>query len=522
VPVRHLADSKDSNDERDEFATGHLLTGLKGRAVSSAMVTGFAQVVQLVFTLASVMVLARLLTPADFGLVAMVATITGFLRIFSDAGLSTVTVQKDTITHAQVSNLFWTNVALGLAGTLILLLGAPVVAWFYREPRLSRVTMALAISFLLAGSTVQHQALMKRQMRFRTIAVIQVGSIVVGGLVGMAMAWAGYGYWSLVWMQLSTSIMAFILTWSVSRWWPQLPSRDSGTHSLLGFGANLTLSTFLWSLARGSDSLLIGRAYGSAALGLYTRGAALLYRPLEQSMAPLEAVVVPTFSRLQLDPERYRRTFFQVYDVIALASFLFSGILLSLAHPLTLVVLGSQWERATPIVAAFTLVALYTPTTSVAGWLLASQGRGRELLVMGSISSLVTFVVFALGLPFGPVGVATAYSASCFLVQLPLAYHIAGRSGLISAREMWAGFFRQLPLWVVTASTTWIARELLSDRSSLAQLFTAGPIGMLAGAAFVCIYPPSRTAALNLITALQQWRGSLKWVVTSAPEGIIG
>ena len=132
-------------------------------------------------TMRATMVLARLLTPQDFGLVAMVTTVIGFFRIFNDAGLSTATVQRESITHAQVSNLFWTNVTLGVTISLILAISAPGIAWFYQEPRLVSITLALSITFLFTTSTVQHMALLKRQMRFKAIALIQVSSV-AGGL----------------------------------------------------------------------------------------------------------------------------------------------------------------------------------------------------------------------------------------------------------------------------------------------------------------------------------------------------
>jgi O-antigen/teichoic acid export membrane protein len=486
------------------FATDHLLTNLKGRTVTSGLITGVAQIVQFVLNLGSIMILARLLIPQDFGLVAMVTTITGFLRIFNDAGLSTATVQREGITHAQVSNLFWTNVGLGGLISLILAVSAPGVAWFYREPRLVGVTLALCITFLLTSSTVQHLALLYRQMRFRTIALIQVSSLAVGVVVGIGMAWLHYGYWSLVGMQLSTPVISFLLIWSASRWRPQLPRRRSGTRSLLGFGANLTASSFLWSLARGSDSLFIGRFYGSASLGLYSRAAALVARPVEQFMSPLESVFVPMLSRLQTQPERYRRVVLQAYEVIAVVSFLCSGLLFALAHPLTVVVLGPKWEKAAAIFAGFTFVGLYIPVASVAGWLLSSQGRGRHFLILSSISSALTIVFFLVGLPFGPVGVATSNSAFCLLIALPLGYYIAGREGPVTTRDLWSRFFKHMPLWGVVCGTTWLTRTLVSNLAPAEQLLICAAVGLLAGVVFVWAYPPSRHAAMNLLTALQE------------------
>ena len=218
------------------------------------------------------MVLVRLLVPRDFGLVAMVTTVMGFLRIFQDAGLSTATVQRQEITHAQVSNLFWVNVALGGIITLFVAALAPVVAWFYREPRLIGITLVLSITFVLASSAVQQTALLNRQMRFSVIAMIDVVSLVAGYLIGIGMALSKCGYWALVGATVSQATTKFALTWSISRWRPRLPSRNTHTWHLLTFGANITAGSLIYSLARGADNLLIGRFFGAAAVGLYTRG----------------------------------------------------------------------------------------------------------------------------------------------------------------------------------------------------------------------------------------------------------
>jgi O-antigen/teichoic acid export membrane protein len=508
---KNYSGSNKTNDQH--FATDHLLDNLKGRTISSGFVTILAQGIQFVFNLVSIMVLARLLTPQDFGLVAMATTINGFLRIFNDAGLSTATVQREGITHAQVSNLFWTNVALGGTVTLILAGSAPAVAWFYREPRVVSITLVLSVTFLLTSSTVQHLAILKRQMRFKAIAFIQVSSITAGALVGISMAWLKYGYWSLVGMQLTIPIVTFCLTLMVSRWRPQLPTRHSGTRSLLTFGANLSASTFLWSLARSSDGLLIGRFLGPTSLGLYSRAAALLLRPVEQLISPIEAVFVPTLSRLQPHPERYRRTLLRIYDIIAITSFPVSGLFLALAHPLTLVVLGSKWEKAAPVFAGFTLIALYTPVASVASWLLTSQGRGRDFLILSLMGSFGTIVAFLVGLPFGPAGVAASYSAYCLLIGLPIIYYVVGRRGPVTTRDLWSRFLTHLPLWGVVCSGTFVFQLLLVIKltsTPLVQLLISGFAGLLIGASFICVYSPARRTALELFVLLKDWSKARK------------
>ena len=285
---------------------------LKGRTISGGFITIASQGAQFLLNLASIMVMARLLTPRDFGLYAMVTTVTGFLWMFQDAGLSTATVQREKITHAQVSNLYRVNFGVGGVTSLLVAALAPVVAWFYREPRLVGVTLVLSGTFLLASSAVQHIAPLNRQMRFGVIAMINIVSPLAGYLTGVGMALLGYGYWALVGASVTQVALKLVLAWLISGWRPKLPSRKTQTWNMLTFGANITAGSLIYSLARGADTLLIGRFFGAAAVGLYSRAAILLIRPLEQFTIPINAVLIPALSRIQTEPERYRRTFLRV------------------------------------------------------------------------------------------------------------------------------------------------------------------------------------------------------------------
>jgi PST family polysaccharide transporter len=232
----------------------------------------------------------------------------------------------------------------------------------------------------------------------------------------------------------------------------------------------------------------------------------LLTRPLEQAFGTLNSVFVPALSRLQAQPERYRRAFLQVYEAIALTTFPLTGLFLALAHPVTLVVLGPKWEKAAVIFAGFTMVALYFPLFNLSSWLFATQGRGRDSLVGFTIGSIIMVASFVAGLPFGPAGVAIAYSASCLLVQLPVRYYIAGRSGPVSTTDLWMGFLRYLPLWLVVWGATCLARVFLLNSAPLVQVVICAPVGLLAGAALIWIITPFRQSALNLIDALRNFR----------------
>lgn len=493
---------------QEHFETDHLLPNLKRHTISSGAVTMSAQGAKFFLSLVSTMILARLLTPRDFGLVAMVTTITGFMGVFKDAGLSIATVQQERITHAQVSNLFWINVAVSVLSSLIVVAFAPVIAWFYHNPRLISITLLLSATFILSGTTVQHQALLKRQMRFKALALIEVSSMAVGVLVGVVMALIGCGYWSLVGSSLSIQTSGLVLTWLASSWRPQLPVRRSGIGPLVSFGAQRTAGDLILSIARGCDNLLIGRFYGAAAVGLYSRASMLLIRPLEQFLGPINAVFMPALCRLQSQPARYRSTFLRLYEMIALTGFFFTGLFLALARPLTLVLLGPKWEQTAVIFAGFTIAALCVPLANVSAWLFTSQGRGKEMFITQSINACAVVLSFVAGLPFGPVGVAIAFSISNLLVRIPIYYFSAGKRGPVRTADLWRVFFRHLPIWVVVFSVTWLTLMLAAHLRPLAQLLVCVPAGVLSAALLIYSSGPQRRVANHLLHTLLEFKNN--------------
>ncbi|PYK17560.1 MAG: lipopolysaccharide biosynthesis protein [Verrucomicrobia bacterium] len=496
--------SKAIDPNEKHLCTDHLLGDLRGRTISGAFITIASQGTQFLLNLASIMVMARLLTPRDFGFYAMVTTVTGFLWMFQDAGLSTATVQRQQITHAQVSNLYWVNVGVGGITTLLVAALSPVVAWFYREPRLVAITLVLSGTFLLASATVQHLALLNRQMRFGLIAMIYIVSLLAGYLTGVGMALLGYGYWALVGASVTQVAIRLVLAWLISGWRPKLPSRNTQTWHMLTFGANITAGSLIYSLARGADNLLIGRLFGAAAVGLYSRASILLIRPLEQFTIPINAVLIPALSRLQAEPERYRRTFLRVYEALALTSFLSTGLLLALARPLTLVVLGPRWEQAAPIFAGFSIAALCIPLGGASTWLFQTQGRGRDWLFFTLLGSCITVASFVAGLPFGPAGVAISYSVGGLFIGVPTLFYFAGREGPVTTADLWGGIFRYLPLWIVVCGVTWLVHLLFLSSAPLVQLVVCAPVGLLAGAILIYLVPSMRRVALSLVDILRE------------------
>jgi O-antigen/teichoic acid export membrane protein len=500
--------------QAEHFRTDHLVQDIGPRAISGGFVTIGAQAAKFLLNFLAAAVLARLLSPKDFGLVGMVLGITGLVAVFSQMGLSIATIQRDTITQAQVSNLFWINV--GLSGVLaVLSVGlAPLAARFYHDQRVTSIMLALSLTFLLTGSTVQHQALLTRQMRFRALTIIDVTSSAIGVGIACCLAWFGFAYWALVAQQISTATCNLVMTWLTSGWRPHLPSRNSGVKPLVSFGARLSLADFLAQMALNSDSVLLGRFFGAEPLGLYTRANVLLTRPIQQVMIPINAVLTPLLSRLQSDPERYRRSLMRAYDTLALIVFSFAAMCFVLARPLVLLILGPKWSGVIPLFAAFSLVAVSGPLSYICPWLYESQGRGQDQLLNHTLGGAVTVAAYLFGLSWGPIGVVTSLAIVSLLIRLPIVYYIAGRRGPVTTRDLWMGFLSHLPCWGAVFLTTTLAYRTVAHASPIVQLLICGPIGLGAGAALILLFPRPRQSASYAWNTLRsavvrQWRHAI-------------
>jgi len=419
-----------------------LTADLKGRALRGGAAALSGQIVQFAIQTVSTVALARLLTPSAFGLVAMVSAVTGFLAIFQSLGLSQATIQKPDINQDEVSALFWINVAVSFALALVVVALAPVLALFYHQPRLADITVVLSLGFVFGGLGIQHQAILQRQMRFTTLAAINVASYSAGVAVAVAMALEGAGYWALVALPLVPNAATTAAWWVACRWRPGRPRRTAGLRDLLAFGGYLTGFNMVNYFARNLDNVLIGWRWGPAPLGLYSRAYSLLLMPLQQISAPISSVAVPTLSRLQDDPDRYRRAYRQVLEKLTLLTGPLVAFLIGTSGWIIAVVLGPQWHDAAGIFTWLGIAAVVQPIANTTGWLFITQHRGREYFTWGVIGSAMTVASFVIGLPHGPVGVAAAYAVSGLLVRTPVLIWYVGRRGPVSARDIVAASLR--------------------------------------------------------------------------------
>lgn len=413
------ATTQSSSDSDHHFRTGHLAADLKGRSVRGGTLVAVSQGLQFCFRLAGTMVLARLLVPEAFGLVAMAGTVANFMKKFGDAGLAMATVQRAEINHQQVSTLFWVNLVVTTGIAALLAVAAPGLAWFYGEPRVTGVAMALAIPMLLGGLTVQHRALLRRQMRFRVLAIVPPLARAAGVIAAIVAALMGAGYWSIVVMMVVQSATNMIVCWGASGWIPGPPRRRAGTRDLLKFGGNRTGSRLLNHVSFNLDNILIGWAHGATPLALYEKAYSLLLLPLSQLNGPLNSVVIPALSALQNDAERFRNYYRRAIEFLAFLGKPMVVLMFLVADEVVLTVLGDQWVGSIGVFRALGPAALIMVTNAALGWACTPYGRpGREFRWY-LFAAPVEWLSMAIGLQWGIYGLALAISIAKSVLWIP-------------------------------------------------------------------------------------------------------
>lgn len=408
-----------SGNKDSFFSTEHLKADLGKRSAKSGAVTVAVQGTKFVLTMATTAILARILIPEDFGLLAMVGSVLVFVTMFQDAGLSTATIQRSRINHDQVSTLFWLNTAAGtlIAGVIVAI--SPLVSLVFSDDRLGPIAMAMALPTFFGGVCAQHGALLHRQMRFGTEQGIMIVSQVFGAVVAIVSAVYGAGYWALVLKAIASSILVVVLRWVASGWTPGLPKKGSGVREMVHFGAQLTVGQFFMTATRNVDNLLLGYFHGPLVTGLYSKAYGLLMLPVREINKPMGIVALPTLSRLQGQPERFRRYYLRGLELVCCVSMPVVAFASVAADEVVFLVLGPAWMGTVDIFRALAPAAFMGATNVATGWLFVPLGRAKDQLRLTLIGSVVTVIGFVVGLQWGAIGVAIAFSVTSVCLKVP-------------------------------------------------------------------------------------------------------
>lgn len=427
-------------DRRADFSRFSVTDGvradLKRKSIRGAAFVAYGGAADIIIRFLSIAILARFLLPEDFGLIAMVAALTGVVDSFRDLGLSAATVQRPDITHAQVTNLFWVNVAVGVLFTLALFALSPLIAQFYGDDRLIGVAAGLALVFLWSGLTVQHEALMSRQLRQGEIALIRVLASVLSTGLAIWLAIAGWGFWALVWREVSRSALIAVGVWLRCPWLPGVPRRHVGTRSLVRFGGELSATNLFGGLIANIDKLLIGKLFGAVPVGLYRQAQQLLLAPIEQLNFPIMSVAQPALSALQGDPARYRRYYEKIVFVVTCMTLPVGLFVAIYAEEVTLLLLGPKWADAAIFVRIFGLAAMMRPAIGTSYVVLVTCGLSTRMLAIAVAHGVVLTALLAIGTGWGAAGVAWAHVATTVVLMVPKLYF-----SFLSTPVTLAGFF---------------------------------------------------------------------------------
>jgi len=427
-------DSKSADDPNQHIHTDSLRTDLKGRALRSGLMTVASQPLKLVLGVGSTAVLARLLTPADFGLLAMVAPLLSLVDSLANLGLETATIQRDQLDHQQASAIFWLALRINILVIGFMVLMAPILAWFYRQRELIGITLVMAVGVLSLCLTFQHRSLLKRQIRFGVMAAIDIGSLIVGAVVALGAAWLGFGYWALVFQVVVMQLTQSFASWLVCRWRPakydKTAKLDSNLQAMLCYGAHLTGFRFLTRIGNQLDRILIGYFSGTQVLGLYYVAYKWAYFPFEQIYNPLFDVAVSSFSRTQHDSDMYRA--YCRKGLMPIFAFCMPVLAFSFveARAVILLLLGKQWLEAVPLFKLLSFAVFIGSIYRVTKWLYVAEGQTQRQFHWGLIHSSITILAVAIGARWGAYGVAMGYTVALCLLTYPSVVHCLKTSPL--------------------------------------------------------------------------------------------
>lgn len=367
-------------------------------------------------------VLARILSPNDFGLLAKVTALTGIAGLLNNLGVSLAVIQSKTLSDRQMSGLFWVNFLMTSAVSALLCLLSFAIAAFYGDPRVFWISIALAGVSFIAGIGVMHRSILERRLQFHFLAIISIVAVSCSGIVAVCTAHS-IGYWALILQLFTASLISTVGLWIATGFRPSLQLRGTGIRQMVLMGGNFTLAGMINYFARNADNILIGRFCGESALGFYSKSYSLLLLPLNQIATPLTRVAVPILSRFQDDESLYRAYFLRGNAISMAIQIPVTLFAMMGASEIILTVLGPKWVGCIPIFYAF-VPALYLSTTVPASrWVVHSLGETKRFAKVVAINSFVKVLGFWIALPYGAFGVACSFSISSCICRIPAIFY---------------------------------------------------------------------------------------------------
>lgn len=478
-------------------------------AVAGFLSAGGAQIVKVLLTFGSTALLARLLSPTDFGLFAMTTPIVFLAGVLQNLGLSHAAITARDLTRPQSNALFWIATGVAVLVSALLVVTAGLTAQFYDQPELVVLQIIMALAVLLNGAASQPLALAMRQMAFQRLALLDVVAATAGTAAGLIAALVWRNYWALPVLPIVTAAITLGGAMVVTRWFPGRPAPLREIKLLLSQGGGLAIYSLTDIIMRNADKVLIGRFLGPVPLGLYDRSYKLGVLPLQQIGYPLGRVMMPSLTRLFSEPRRYRRIY------LATASGIMAGIqpgvivMLVTADILVPFLLGPGWEQAVPIFQWLGIGSLLQCFTFTLYWLFATQGRAKGAAWIGIFSTVVTVAAIVIGLRWGVVGVAACCVIADFAIRTPVHLIAVARRDYVGIADMMRLLSSHAPACTGAYFAIYYLRSWLGVQDVIGAVLLLLPCYAAYGA-FLLVTPPGRTlldSAMPAIRARLRRRG---------------
>jgi len=444
---------------------------VRGGVVSIAMQYGNGAL-----QIVGAIILARLLTPSDFGLVAIITVLTSFVPLLIDFGLGDATSQRSKIEPGQISSLFWITSGVGTAVAVAIAACSPLIATIYREPRLEPIALCSAITFVLWGVSNQHLALLRRAMQFGLIARIQLMGTLLGNLTAIALAIGGYGYWALVARPIMNALWVAVGAWRGCPWRPGAPVIDAEVKSMTRFGLHVMGFSITYSVSKAVDRILLALFYKPAEVGYYQNATTLYENSIFMALAQVHTVGSTALSKLQSNPVALGERYEAALSTLAFFVMPLAAILSVTGEDVTVVLLGAKWRVAGLLFRIIVLRGIFQVIEGSQGWLHLSIGRADRWRNWGIVTLAVQIAAVLAGLPFGPSGVAIACLIEAVLIAIP-SISYAGRPIGVGSAQVIRAVWRQL-IGAISAAAggTWLQMTALDHLPGLARIVVSTSI----------------------------------------------
>jgi PST family polysaccharide transporter len=403
---------------------------LADRAARGTGITLLVQAVRALVQFGMVVVLARLLTPEDFGLVAMVTAVIGLADLVRDFGLSMATMQSATLSVEERTNLFWVNLGMGTICSFVAAALTPLIVLLYDETQLTPVVLTMAGIFAVSGFTTQFKAGLARDLRFKALGMAELGAQLVSTVLAIALAAFGFGVWALVWQQVVNAVALAAISVYQAHWWPSWPHRHVSIRRFLNFGLGVFGTQVVSYATKNLDNVAIGAAYGPVSLGLYSRAYQLMRMPLAQINAPLNNIALPVLRHVQQDDRRLESYLDKAQLVLLYATVMIFAVAGGLAQPVVAVLFGDRWHDVAPIFAALAIGGVFRAVAAVSFWAYLARSMSGALFRQRTVTGTISVALIFAGLPWGPVGVAWGVTLGALIAWLVGLWHAGHVTGL--------------------------------------------------------------------------------------------